>query len=195
VRSGALLAAATAASIVAAYVFLLGAGRLLGSDDYGALAALLGLLAIIVIPAGALQMAISREVSRRLATGDAAGAARVSHGTLRVFAIATVPLLVVMLALAHPISRLLHIDSVGIVVLAVLSLAIALVYPLSLGVLQGEQRFGALAVLYVLPWALRLLVLGIAAAAGYKLGGAVFATLVGAVGAMAVAYALPSQSA
>jgi O-antigen/teichoic acid export membrane protein len=194
VRSGALLAAATAASIIAAYIFLLAAGRLLGSDDYGALAALLGLLAIIVIPAGALQMAVSREVSRRLATGDAAGAARVSHGTLRVFAIATVPLLVVMLALAHPLSRLLHIDSVGIVVLAILSLATALVYPLSLGVLQGEQRFGVLAVLYVFPWATRLVVLGIAAAAGYKLGGAVFATLVGAIGAMALAYALVRPS-
>jgi O-antigen/teichoic acid export membrane protein len=190
VRSGALLAAATAASILAAYVFLLAAGRLLGSSDYGSLAALLGLLAIILIPAGALQMAVSREVSRRLATGDEPGAARISRGTLRAGAIATVPLLVVMLALAHPLSRVLHIHSVGIVVLAILSLGTALVFPLSMGVLQGEQRFDALAVLYVLPWALRLLVLGIVAAAGYKLGGAVFATFVGAVGSAALAYAL-----
>ena len=72
-RSGALLAAATAASIVAAYVFLLAAGRILGSEEYGSLAALLGLLAIVLIPAGALQMAVSREVSRREASGDVAG--------------------------------------------------------------------------------------------------------------------------
>jgi O-antigen/teichoic acid export membrane protein len=189
-RSGALLAVATAASIVAAYVFLLAAGRILGSDDYGSLAALLGLLAIVLIPAGALQMAVSREVSRWLATGDAAAASRLAGGALRTFAIATVPLLVVMLALAQPISRLLHIHSVGIVVLAILSLAAALVFPLAMGVLQGEQRFEALAVLYVFPWAVRLAVLAVAAAAGYRLGGAVFATLVGAVAATALAYAL-----
>ncbi len=190
VRSGALLAAATAASILAAYVFLLAAGRILGSEDYGALAALLGLLAIVLIPAGALQMAISRDLSRRLATGDSAGAARLARGTLRTFALATVPLVAVLLALSQPLSRLLHIDSVGIVVLAVLSLGTALVFPLAMGVLQGEQRFEALAVLYVFPWAARLVVLGIAAAAGYGLGGAVFATLVGALGSTALAYAL-----
>ena len=83
-RSGALLAVASGASIVAAYVFLLAAGRILGSEDYGSLAALLGLLAIVLIPAGALQMAVSREVSRSVATGDPAGAARLARGTLRV---------------------------------------------------------------------------------------------------------------
>jgi O-antigen/teichoic acid export membrane protein len=190
VRSGALLAAATAASILAAYVFLLAAGRILGSDDYGSLAALLGLLAIVLIPAGALQMAVSRDMSRRLATGDRAGAARLARGTLRAFVIATVPLVAVLLALAQPLSRLLHIHSVGIVVLAVLSLSTALVFPLAMGVLQGEQRFEALALLYVFPWAARLFVLGIAAAAGYRLGGAVFATLVGAIGSAFLAYAL-----
>jgi O-antigen/teichoic acid export membrane protein len=189
-RSGALLAAATAASILAAYVFLLAAGRILGSDDYGSLAALLGLLAIVLIPAGALQMAVSREISRRLATGDSDAAARLAGGTLRTFSIATIPLLVVMLALAHPLSRLLHIDSTGIVVLAILSLSTALVFPVAMGVLQGEQRFPALAVLYVFPWFLRLVVLGIVAAAGYRLGGAVFATFVGAIGSTVLAYGL-----
>ena len=55
-------------------MFLLAAGRILGSEEYGSLAALLGLLAIVLIPAGALQMAVSREVSRRAASGDASGA-------------------------------------------------------------------------------------------------------------------------
>ena len=82
-------------SIVAAYVFLLAAGRILGSEDYGSLAALLGLLAVVLIPAGALQMAVSREVSRNVASGDEASAARLANGMLRVSAVATIPLLVV----------------------------------------------------------------------------------------------------
>src|SRR3954468_8724525 len=86
VRSGALLAIATGVSILAAYVFLLAAGRILGAEDYGSFAALLGLLTIILIPAGALQMAASREVSRSLATGDETAAARLARGTFRTFA-------------------------------------------------------------------------------------------------------------
>src|SRR5213592_851712 len=83
VRSGVVLGVASGASIVAAYVFLLAAGRILGSEDYGSLAALLGLLAVVLIPAGALQMAVSREISRRIASADSAGAARLAYGTLR----------------------------------------------------------------------------------------------------------------
>ncbi len=188
-RSGALLAVASGISIVGAYIFLLAAGRLLGSDAYGSLAALLGLLAIVLIPAGALQMAVSREVSRLVASGDPAGPARLARGMLRASLIATA-LLVVGLALAGPLSRLLHIHSVAIVVLAVLTLSTALVFPLAMGVLQGQQRFPALATLYVFPWVLRLLLLAVFAAAGYRLGGAIFATLVGAVGVTALALVL-----
>jgi O-antigen/teichoic acid export membrane protein len=189
-RSGALLAAATAASIVAAYVFLLAAGRILGSDEYGSLAALLGLLAIVLIPAGALQMAVSREVSRRQASGDASGAGRLARGVLRGSVIATAPLLVVAIPLAIPVAHLLHIHSVGVVLVAVLSLSTALVFPVAMGVLQGQQRFSGLATLYVLPWLVRLAILGIAAAAGYRLGGAAFATLAGAVATTALALIL-----
>jgi O-antigen/teichoic acid export membrane protein len=189
-RSSALLAVASGASIVAAYVFLLAAGRILGSEDYGSLAALLGFLSIVVIPAGALQMAVSREVSRSVATGDPARAGRLARGTLRAALIATAPLLVVALAMAKPLAHLLHIDSVAIVVLAILSLSTALIFPLALGVLQGLERFSGLATLYVFPWLVRLVILGIAAAAGYRLGGAIFAALAGALASAALALML-----
>jgi O-antigen/teichoic acid export membrane protein len=180
-RSGVVLAAASVASIVANYIFLLGAGRVLGSEDYGSLAALLGLLSVVLIPAGALQMAVSRELSRRLASGDAEGATAFARATTRAAELATIPLVVVALALAAPLSDLLHIGSVGIVLLAEISLATALIFPVALGVLQGEQRFQALAVMYAFPLVVRLVAFGILAAVGYRLGGAVVATLVGAV--------------
>jgi O-antigen/teichoic acid export membrane protein len=189
-RSGLLLAGASALSILAAYAFLLAAGRILGTEDYGSFAALLGLLTIVLIPAGAIQMAVSREVSRSLATGDDAGARRLAHGTFRAFALATVPVVAVVVAISPLLSSLLNIHSTPAVVVAMLSLSTALVYPAALGVLQGEQRFRALASLYVIPWVARLVVLGIAAAAGARLGGAVFATVASAIVSMAVAYAL-----
>jgi O-antigen/teichoic acid export membrane protein len=190
VRSGVLLTAASGVSIVAAYVFLLAAGRILGSDDYGSLAALLGLLAVVLIPAGALQMAVSREISRRVASGDEAGASTLGQTVLRLALIATAPLLALGLALAAPLADLLHIHSVGIVVLAVLTLSTALVFPAAMGVLQGQQRFHALATLYVFPWVVRLVFLGVAASIGYRLGGAIFATLAGAIFSTALVVAL-----
>jgi len=186
-RSGAVLGAASGVSIVAAYVFLLAAGRILGSEDYGSLAALLGLLAVVLIPAGALQMAVAREISRHVASGDSAGAARLARGVLRLSLVATVPLLVVAFALAAPLSGLLHIHSVGLVALAVATLSTALVFPVALGALQGLQRFHGLATLFVVPWLVRLVVLAIVAAAGYRLGGAIFATVVGAVASTGLA--------
>ena len=189
-RSGALLAAASAASIVANYVFLLAAGRILGSEDYGSLAALLGLLAVILIPAGALQMAASREISRRLAGGDVDGADRFARATLRRSLAATVPLVAVALALAVPLAHLLNIHSTGVVVLAESTLLTALVFPAAIGVLQGHQRFHALAAMYVVPFVVRLVLLAIVAAAGYRLGGAVFATVVSAIAGVALALLL-----
>ena len=194
VRSGVVLGVASAVSIVAAYVFLLAAGRILGSEDYGSLAALLGLLAVVLIPAGALQMAVSREISRRIASADSAGAARLAYGTLRLSLVATVPLLVVALALAVPLSHLLHIHSVTFVVLAESTLATALVFPVAMGVLQGLQRFHALAALYVFPWVMRLVVLAILASAGFRLGGALVATVIGAIAGTALAIVLIRDS-
>jgi O-antigen/teichoic acid export membrane protein len=189
-RSGIVLGVASGASIVAAYVFLLAAGRILGSEDYGSLAALLGLLAVVLIPAGALQMAVSREISRRTASADSAGAERLARGTLRLSVVATVPLLIVAFALAAPLAHVLHIHSIAFVVLAESTLATALVFPVAMGVLQGHQRFHALALLYVFPWLMRLVVLAILASAGYRLGGALVATVIGALAGTGLAIVL-----
>src|SRR5262249_21364459 len=189
-RSGALLAGASAAGIVLNYAFLLGAGRILGSDRYGSLAALLGLLALVLIPAGALQMAVSREVSRLVARGESEAADSFSRATLRLAFLGTVPLLAVAFALAVPLADLLHIHSVGVVVLAEFGFAAALVFPTGMGVLQGRQRFAALAAMYVLPLATRLVLLAIVAAAGFRLGGTVFATVAAGIASAVIVLAL-----
>ena len=188
-RSGLLLGAASVVAIVANYVFLLAAGRLLGAEDYGSLAALLGLLTLVLLPAGALQMAVSREISRRMAADDAPGADAFTRATLRLAALATVPLIGVALVLAVPLAGLLDIDT-GLLVLAETTLVTALVFPVCLGVLQGSQRFHALAALYVLPWIVRLIVLAVAVSAGYRLGGTIFATVVAAAVGTVTAFAM-----
>jgi len=189
-RSGLLLGAAAAVGIVTNYAFLLASGRLLGSSDYGSLAALLGLLTVVLFPASAFQLAVSREVSRRLAGPEGGDADAFSHAIVRLAALVTVPVVVLALALSIPLAHLLHIEPAGLVTLALVSLVTALLFPVALGVLQGHQRFHALAALTVIPFVARLLLLGVAAWVGYRLGGAVFATVVAAVGSTALALGL-----
>jgi hypothetical protein len=76
------------------------------------------------------------------------------------------------------------------VALAMAGLAAALVLPVAMGVLQGYERFHAIAALFVLPFALRLGLLAVAAWAGFRLGGAVFAVVAAAIAAALVAVAL-----
>jgi O-antigen/teichoic acid export membrane protein len=193
-RSGALLAGASAASIVTNYVFLLAAGRMLGSDRYGSLAALLGLIAVVILPATAVQMAVSREISRRVASDDAAEADAFGRAVVRLATRATAPLVVVALVLAVPLDRLLHIHSVGVVVLTELTLVTTFVFPAAMGVLQGFQRFRALAAMYVFPQVLRLVLLALTAAVGLRLGGAIFATMAATVAGTGAAVALAYES-
>jgi O-antigen/teichoic acid export membrane protein len=188
-RGGALIAAASLAGIVLTYVFLLASGRLLGAEDYGALAAVLGLLTVVLLPAGALQFAVSREVSRRAAMADGGDSTGFVRAVMRLSAVATVPLVLLTLALSVPLARLLGIPTSAVVLTAV-GLAAAFVGPVAVGTIQGYQRFGALAAMYVLPLALRLAILGVVAGAGFLLGGAVFATVAAGLGATAIALVL-----
>ena len=192
-RSGVLLAAASVVAVGLNYVFLLATGRLLGSDDYGAFAALLGLLTLILLPTGAVQLAVSREISRRVALGDADGADAFSRATLRLGLLLTAPLVAIALVFVIPLRELLDIDSTAAVALAAVGLVAALVFPVAMGALQGYQRFHAVAVLYVLPFAVRLGLLGVIAAVGYRVGGAMLAAIVGGIAAAALAVVLLRQ--
>ena len=185
-RGGAQLAAATVVSLVANYLFLLGAGRLLGSRDYSTLAALTGLLTVVLLPSGALQMAVSREVSRHEALGEEREAAAFVRALVVLGLKVTVPLVVVAFALIVPLRHLLNIDSSPAVALAFVSLTVALLAPIAFGVLQGYQRFGTLAWASAAPMIVRLGLLIILAVAGLRLYGAIAALTASALAGAAI---------
>jgi O-antigen/teichoic acid export membrane protein len=171
-RGGAQLLVAGVVSLLANYLFLLGSGRLLGAADYGTLAALTGLLTVVLLPTGALQMATSREISRRVAAGEGASADGFSRALLLLGAKLTVPVLVVALALVLPLRALLNVGGAAPVALAFAALGGIFVYPIALGVVQGRQRFRALAVTSTAPMVARLALFVALAAAGMRLYGA-----------------------
>jgi O-antigen/teichoic acid export membrane protein len=138
-------------------------------------------LTVVLLPTGALQLAMSREVSRREALGETDEADSFSRAMVRLGLVVSVPMLVVALALTIPLRYVLDIGSTATVALVLASLVTALAVPITLGALLGYQRFYAVGALYVLPFAIRLAVVAGAAIAGYRLGGAAFATFASAV--------------
>ena len=187
-RGGFQLLVAAVVSLFANYLFLLGAGRLLGTADYGTLAALTGLLTVFLLPTSALQMAVSRELSRREAVGEHDEASVFARSLLVVGLKVTLPLLAVALALVVPLRELLQLDATAPVALAVAALGGVFVYPVALGVLQGQQRFRALAFNSAAPMVVRLLLLVLLALVGMRLYGALGAIIVS--GAVAITIAL-----
>jgi O-antigen/teichoic acid export membrane protein len=123
------------------YVFFLLAGRLLGPEDYGVVAALLAVTLIVLVPSGALQVGFSRRVAE-LGTEGRAIADALFRRTLRW----TLGLGAIVAVIAFGVA-MLTTRSVPPGPLALTALAIAPMgaFSLALGLLQGQHRFGAFA--------------------------------------------------
>ena len=145
-RSGIVVAAGMAAANLLGYAFNMVGARVLGPADYGALGALLGLVLIGSVAALALQAVVARQVAvTQAADGPSPGARLlVRQGVRAGLAVGGVALL------ASPLVTYgLRLDGPA----PALWLAAGLV-PLTMigmlqGYLQGTERFGALAVVFL----------------------------------------------
>lgn len=127
------------------YLFNLVASRRLGPEGYGALAALLG----VILVGNVLALALQAVVARRTVVAREPGATGHASDwtvrlTVRCAAIATLAGLVV----AIPLTHLLHLGSPLPAILLGVSLGPLTLVGGQLGVLQGAERFHALAALY-----------------------------------------------
>jgi len=167
--------------------------RQLGPSSYGALGALLGIVLVLTVPAGALQVVITREVAAR--RGDRAGTViPVSAGPLLSGAVLWGTGGALALAAVAPMLRsFLHLPSLGTAL--ILS---AFVIPMAVGivpraVLLGEARFGLVA-LATVTGAVARLGLGTALVrAGAGVDGALGATVLAA--AIEAGILLPGMAA
>src|SRR3954451_637034 len=143
-RSGAVIAVAIGVMNVCTYGYTVLAAHLIGKEPYGAFSALLGALLVISV--------LSRDL-------QATGARRIAAAPDEVIAIEKVVLDVglrsalilgaVCLLLAPVFNAVLHLHSLPTALLVGVS-AIPLTYMgAQAGVLQGERRWGQLAVLYL----------------------------------------------
>lgn len=140
--AGAKVFGALVAWNVGNYAFFLLAGRLLGVDDYGLLAALLAVTVVASVPLGALQMEIARQVAG--AGAEEIGSTVYARALIRAAWLG--PLAAVLAAMVTVgVATAVETPVVG------LALTFAAIAPmpalfLGLGQLQGEHRFGAFSV-------------------------------------------------
>lgn len=151
------MAAAIGVMNLTTYGLTLACARLLGPDEFGQFSSVLGALIVLNVVSLALQATGARRVSTT--TGDPASVARdVLSATLRAAAGVT---LVGALAVPLVVGGLRLDSPVGAVCLAV-SAGLLTIMGGQAGILQGQQRWGALALLYVTMGATRLVAGGAA---------------------------------
>ena len=138
---------------VASYLFTILAARLLGPRGYGAFAALMGLLLVITVAALALQATAARRI---VATPDHVH--QIEQVILRVGVQAALGLGALCLVLAPVINVVVRLDSLATAALIAFAAAPLTLMGAQAGILQGERRWVALALVYVAAGVPRLVV-------------------------------------
>lgn len=154
---GGAIAVAIAVMNVATYGFQMVAARLLGPSEYGAVA---GLMAVLLV-ASVLQIGLQTTAARRIsASPDAVDEIERTMLTLGFRSSLTIG--AVLLALAPLMWHLLRLESIYPALLLAAAAVPLTIQGAHAGILQGERRWGALALLYVAAGVPRLVV-GLAA--------------------------------
>jgi hypothetical protein len=147
---GAAVVGSLAAANGLGYVLNVVASRRLGPERYGALAALLG----VILIGNVLALALQAVVARRTVVARAPGSSgKVAGWTVRFTVGCAAVAAALGLVAAVPLTHLLHLGSLLPALLLGLSLGPLTLVGGELGVLQGAERFHALAGLYLIAGA------------------------------------------
>jgi len=186
VRAGVIVFIGIACANVGNYLFQLIAARSFGPSQYGDLAALMAVAALITLPLGGIQAAVAREVATLEAEERHALAAVRIRRALRLALLAGAIAAAVLMVFSGLIRQLLDVASLPAVVMTMALVAPAFLMPLLLGWLQGAQRFGLLSVTLSIGPLVRIALLVVVVVAGAGVAGAIGATLVASAAALMI---------
>jgi O-antigen/teichoic acid export membrane protein len=143
-RGSAGIAVAMGVMNVSTYAFTILAARLLGPVEYGAVAAVMGLLLVLNVLSLGLQATAARRVAAR--PGDRA---EIEHEVMRATYLSAAVLGLLSLAATPLVAAVLNLDSWTAAALLAVTVVPLTVMGGQAGVLQGERRWGALAGVYL----------------------------------------------
>lgn len=153
VQRGSLVAIAMTVMNICAYGYTMIAARVLGPVSYGAFAGLMGLLLVV----GVVMLGLQATAARRIAA-EPAHVAEIERSILRVGYRAGLGVALLCLVLAPVIDTALRLNSLATAALVGLTALPMTVSGAQYGVLQGERRWRALAVGYVLQGLPRIVI-------------------------------------
>jgi O-antigen/teichoic acid export membrane protein len=138
------MGAAVIAQNVLALVFTIIFARILGASGYGSLAVLVSAYIILMVPGSALQIAVAREVSGERAAGVPNVGAGVRRWLVRL-AIATVVVALAAIPARSLIGTIINVDDLWGAAAVPLTAMLWVILCVERGVLQGFQRYRAVA--------------------------------------------------
>src|SRR3954470_323107 len=193
-RSDTGRAAGLAAAVMAAHFIALGYtivfARVLHSDGYGALAALVSTFLILSVPGSALQMTVAREVSRAVASDEPYPAAGV-WGWLTTLGLVTVASTAVSILARDLIATAIGVDDIPwAAAAAVPAGCLWLILSVQRGALQGLQRYKMVGFSLIGEAGMRLLGGLVLVALGAGVTGAFLGTTL-SIGVVAAALTVP----
>jgi O-antigen/teichoic acid export membrane protein len=163
---------------IGGFVYHAIAGRVLGPATYGQVAFLIAIYSVGTAPALILIVVLARYTATLVARGDA-GVRSLLARTMRLVAIPGLVLVLVTTLFARPLADFEHLGS-GLPVL-ILGFSVALIWQVAIprGILQGLQRFTALALNLGLELIIRTTAVFLLLTAGYAVSGAMAAVFTG----------------
>ncbi len=143
---GASIAVAMGVMNVATYAYTIIAARLLGPRDFGAFAALMGVLLVIMVVSLALQATAARRIA-----ATPGQVHQIESVILRVGLQASLGVFALCLVLSPVIDQVVRLDSVATAALTAFAAAPLTMMGAQAGILQGERRWRSLAMIYLAP--------------------------------------------
>jgi glycosyltransferase involved in cell wall biosynthesis/O-antigen/teichoic acid export membrane protein len=179
------VAGATLVANALALVLTMVLARALGAADYGALAALTSAFLILAVPGAAFQLAAAREAAAgRLGAGE--GLQRtLARWERKLLAIALVVALAAVAA-REPLASLAGVDEAWAAAIVPPAGVLWLMLSLRRGALQGAGAHATVATGLLLEGAIRLVAAAALVAAGAGVAGALLATPIGMLAALAI---------
>ncbi len=158
IRHSAFLMAATMVTHVTNLLFQMVMMRRLSVVEYGAMAAMLGLAAIVSTPLDAVRTGAAHFAARLCQSGRPDRIVKLVFGWGRATAGVAILILLAGLVFGRPGAAFFQLDSPALIMISALGMAVLIFTPLLVGALQGMQAFGSLAALWICWGAVRLAV-------------------------------------
>ncbi|MEI6816815.1 MAG: oligosaccharide flippase family protein [Bacteroidota bacterium] len=158
-KNSTIVMSGVVATNIFAYGFHFIAARMLGPDAYGEFGALIALLLMMILPAGAIGAAITKYTARYSADNQNGKITILRNKIQKNVLVISGIILLIIIAFSKIIADYMKIPSVIPIIIIGFSMVFALLLPINRGVLQGLKMFQVLSINSVLEAFIRILLL------------------------------------